>query len=144
MAITTALAASFVGSLLFNLAVSFYAPGDGGTAVALQAALLPFLIAGWILGVLYGLPVLALLGIPAALKLNDPIQERPHLARFVGLLVGALVGEATHLLLDVGDLLFGHLGALFGALYGLIWIWLLQKLPAGSPDVSHRNRIPHG
>ena len=122
LACLTAFLASLAGMALF-VAVASLVPG-AQSDMGWSSVLLPFALIGFLFTFPIGLVVLLLVGPLAAWRMAPFIRDHRGPAALSGLLVGALLGLATTILLfgDSGYLVAS--GTVSGGCFGLLWIWL--------------------
>ncbi|HWJ69414.1 MAG TPA: hypothetical protein VNS79_05130 [Sphingobium sp.] len=133
LACLTAFLASLAGPGLFVAGAALVESGTGGSGMA---GLLPFALIAFLFTFPIGLAVLLLVGPLAARRKPAFIRDHRGAAALIGLVAGAALGMATALLLFGGNGLLAASGALSGACYGAIWMWLCAWQLDGE--------VPHG
>ena len=112
-----------LGAIVLHVAIALFAPGDGGTSLALGdgAILFALLIVVGLIG-LVAFPIAAL----ASWPLRQWAVERPLLAFLIAIAVGVGAGgalTATEFQFGPGDF---WSGPLVGLVYSVIWFWIVR------------------
>ncbi len=129
LACLTAFLASLAGPLLFVAGAALVqgaqsGMGWGAAGGSAMDGLLPFALIAFLFTFPIGLIVLLLVGPLAARRRSAFIRDHRGPAALIGLIAGALLGMATTVLLFGGNGLLAASGAVSGACYGAIWMWM--------------------